>query len=551
MYNFAQALSAGYVKLIDWKSIETANMATVEFKTQLLEAAVAAGTVEKTADGMYRVLGENGQGKTMNEAIDATNNFNDSLQYQWMTTEVLVNTLRDYADETTDMTNIQPFLNGAASIDPATLEGVKSLSEVILILTAADILDGLTSWFTGGSSLSGFANELVPFGTAMKAFSEEIAGIDGNVISNAATAGKTLAEMAETLPGSGGVVQFFAGEHNMAVFGEQLIPFGKAMKEFGNTLAGIDESVISGAATAGKSLAEMANTVPNSGGVIDFFTGGNDLDTFGEQLIPFGKAMKEFSLAVTGINADVIVNSATAGNINIISPDIADRKIENFIFTPSTDSKVTSLTLEHQYTGDNLYTVIQSLCEENNIGFKIVLNSDNQFEFSLYAGVDRSYGQTDNPYVVFSPNFENIINSNYYSSKAGLKNVTLVAGEGEGSSRKTTIVGSGVGIDRREIFTDAREISSETEEKTLTDVEYEAMLVAKGQKTLAENNKVTAFEGEVETTRSFKYGEDFFVGDIVQIANEYGNEGSAYISELIFSKSKDGKTIYPTFKAVD
>ena len=103
MYNFAQALSAGYVKLIDWKSIENANMATVEFKTQLLEAAVAAGTVEKTTDGMYRVLTENNQGSTMDEAIDATKNFNDSLQYQWMTTDVLVSTLRDYADETTDI----------------------------------------------------------------------------------------------------------------------------------------------------------------------------------------------------------------------------------------------------------------------------------------------------------------------------------------------------------------------------------------------------------------------------------------------------------------
>lgn len=54
MYNFAQALSAGYVKLIDWKSIENANMATVEFKTQLLESAVACGTLTKTADGMYK-----------------------------------------------------------------------------------------------------------------------------------------------------------------------------------------------------------------------------------------------------------------------------------------------------------------------------------------------------------------------------------------------------------------------------------------------------------------------------------------------------------------
>ena len=103
MYNFSQALSSGFVKLIDWKSIENANMATVEFKNQLLESAVAAGTVKKNADGMYQVLTANAQGKKMPMVIDATHNFNDSLQYQWMTTEALVGSLRDYADETTDI----------------------------------------------------------------------------------------------------------------------------------------------------------------------------------------------------------------------------------------------------------------------------------------------------------------------------------------------------------------------------------------------------------------------------------------------------------------
>ena len=95
MYNFAQALSAGYVKLIDWKSIENANMATVEFKTQLLESAVAVGTVTKTADGMYETLSGN--------VLSATQNFNETLQDQWMTTDVLVNTLKDYADAETEI----------------------------------------------------------------------------------------------------------------------------------------------------------------------------------------------------------------------------------------------------------------------------------------------------------------------------------------------------------------------------------------------------------------------------------------------------------------
>lgn len=93
MYNFAQALSAGYVKLIDWKSIENANMATVEFKNQLIETAVNIGTVTKGADGMYKTLSGN--------AFNATKNFNEVLKDEWMTTEVLVKTLRNYADETT------------------------------------------------------------------------------------------------------------------------------------------------------------------------------------------------------------------------------------------------------------------------------------------------------------------------------------------------------------------------------------------------------------------------------------------------------------------
>lgn len=211
------------------------------------------------------------------------------------------------------MTNIQPFIQGASAIDPSMMDGVKALAETILILTAANILEGLTSWFTGGSSLTGFAEELVPFGTAMKQFSDEISGIDGEVVANAAVAGKTLAEMAATLPNSGGVVGFFAGKNDMGAFGDQLVPFGEAMKAFADSVAGLDASVVTEAANAGKAMAEMASTIPNSGGVVGFFAGENDMDAFGEQLVPFGEAMKEFSIAVTGLNADVVVNSVTAG----------------------------------------------------------------------------------------------------------------------------------------------------------------------------------------------------------------------------------------------
>jgi hypothetical protein len=268
---------------------------------------------------------------------------------------------------------------------------------------------------------------------------------------------------------------------------------------------------------------------------------GRSLESLLERRIVWGQKV------LTGNLQDAI---ETLLNESIISPSITERKIDNFIFQASTDTKITGLTIDAQFTGDDLYSVVKSLCEENNIGFRILLNDTNQFVFSLYSGVDRSYAQTENPYVIFSPGFGNILNSNYYRSKANFKNVTLVAGEGEGASRKTAIVGSGSGLNRRELFTDARDISSDTEEGTLTNEEYIAKLQARGNENLSEYNVKTAFEGEVEATRLFKYGKDFFIGDIVQIADEYGHEGRAYISELVISQNEEGFSMYPTFQTI-
>ena len=101
MYNFAQALSQGSVKLIDWKSIENANMATVEFKNQLIQTALEMGTLVEQ-NGKYISTTKDATGH-VSDAFDATSMFNDSLSSQWMTTDVLVATLGRYADETTDI----------------------------------------------------------------------------------------------------------------------------------------------------------------------------------------------------------------------------------------------------------------------------------------------------------------------------------------------------------------------------------------------------------------------------------------------------------------
>jgi hypothetical protein len=242
---------------------------------------------------------------------------------------------------------------------------------------------------------------------------------------------------------------------------------------------------------------------------------------------------------------------------NIISPEIQARKISNFIFEESVDSRITALTFDAQYFGEDLYTVIQKLCSEHKIGFKVTLNDAGQFVFKLYKGVDRSYEQTDNPYVIFSPKYDNLISSNYLDSVQTFKNVALVAGEtiqdpedSDETIRETYVVNTAsdvTDISRREVYVDASSVSRDMDDESLTEEQYQAHLRQKGIDALIENCEIQAFEGEINDRIMYEYGKDYFIGDIVQVANEYGHEGQAYISEFVMSYDKQGVSIYPTF----
>ena len=238
-------------------------------------------------------------------------------------------------------------------------------------------------------------------------------------------------------------------------------------------------------------------------------------------------------------------------NENIINPTLADRKISNFIFERSTDPIITALSVEAQYFGENLYTIIHNLCTSNSIGFKITLNAQNQFVFRLYAGADRTYNQVTNPYVIFSPEFENLMGSDYKESNKSFKNVAMVAGEGDGSARTIVNVGTATGLSRKEYFCDASDISKTTDSGTLTDAQYQEQLSQRGIEELTTLQGTVTFEGEVDATKTFVYGEDFFLGDVVQIENEYGVTGTAYISEFIISQDNNGLSMYPTFTMIE
>lgn len=235
-------------------------------------------------------------------------------------------------------------------------------------------------------------------------------------------------------------------------------------------------------------------------------------------------------------------------NENIINPTDTDRQVPNLYFATSTDPLITELTIEAQlYRTDTLYNVISILCEVNNIGFQISLNDSGDFIFEFVAGVDRSYNQAVNSFVVFSSKFENLIGSNYFESTKALKNIAIVEG-----TNQIVVVSADSGLEtgmaRREVFVDATDVLDTVDSVPLENQTYLERLEERGEEELAKTRDITSFEGEIDATQLFKYGTDFFVGDIVQITNQYGLEARSRVIEVVRSQDLSGEFIYPTFR---
>ena len=211
------------------------------------------------------------------------------------------------------MLKLTPFLMGVKMVDVKAAEGIKTIAEMILILTAADILSGIADWLTGGVSIADFAEQLEPFGEGIRSFASAITGVDGDLVAKAAMAGKAIAEMAAAIPNEGGLVSFFTGDNDMKKFSDDLVSFGTAITMFSLAVAVIKPEAVKAAAEAGTALAQMASEIPNIGGVVAFFTGENDMQEFAKGIVPFGLAITAFSLIVTGINTEAVKAAADAG----------------------------------------------------------------------------------------------------------------------------------------------------------------------------------------------------------------------------------------------
>lgn len=240
-------------------------------------------------------------------------------------------------------------------------------------------------------------------------------------------------------------------------------------------------------------------------------------------------------------------------NENVISPENGRRRFPNFIFEDTNDAHIAELQMVTQYFGDNLYEAIVDACKVLNVGFKVTLNSEKQLVFKLYYSVFHNCDQDENPFVIFSVDYDNLINSNYKSDMVNYKTVALIGGEGDGSEKRFTSYelpsGGGSGYDRREMYTDQQGVTSDLGEEELDSEDYDQLLKSKGSEELAEKIVTEEFEGETMDT-SFVYGVDYNLGDVVTLRNEYGKSSISRVAEYTFSKNETEDKSYPKFETV-
>lgn len=225
---------------------------------------------------------------------------------------------------------------------------------------------------------------------------------------------------------------------------------------------------------------------------------------------------------------------------NVIDPEIDARKID--VFTLG-DYSVTA-TMKAQYTGQNLLETISAICETYKVGMKCVLN-DGNIEFQLYEGIDRTYDQNVNPWVIFSDKFDNLLSSQYEENYRTITTAVLVAGEGEGLDRKTLWVSDGsTGLNRYEVYKDQRNLQSNDGE--ISEEEYQELLHESGEESLSKYT--TAFTGNVYFD-NIQYKQDVYLGDLCVIQNSrWGIYVNSRLVEVIESVNESGDySIVPTF----
>lgn len=255
----------------------------------------------------------------------------------------------------------ETFYDNVKDIDPSIVESSAAAAQALAELEdALPNQGGILAEWIGDNTLSQFAEALPSLGEALSSYCTSISegGFNADTVTDSANAAMALAELANNLPNSGGALGWWVGENDLGDFATQLPVLGVALSSYCVALSAggaFDATVVTDSANAAMAIANLANNLPNSGGALEWWVGGNDLDAFAQQLPILGIALASYCRIISygGFNATAVEKSATAA---MVLADLADA-------IPETGGIISIFTGDNKLDqfGDNLVSFGESL----------------------------------------------------------------------------------------------------------------------------------------------------------------------------------------------
>ncbi|WP_096635848.1 siphovirus ReqiPepy6 Gp37-like family protein [Clostridium cochlearium] len=220
---------------------------------------------------------------------------------------------------------------------------------------------------------------------------------------------------------------------------------------------------------------------------------------------------------------------------NAINPTNINRKIDNLILG---DLKGFIEDIKYQNSFGNILEQLENISNTSNLGYRNLLDIKNRkIIFDVYEGVNRTVNNGIIAPCIFSRDFENILEQEYFDSLNNYRNTCMIAGAGEGSARKITSIEEGQGLDRYELYVDARDLQdtkfTNNTEVAIPDSEYIPMLLQRGKEKLEECKEIQTFDSKINTQGNNVYKKDFDLGDMVTIVDKkWGIRLNAKITEI-------------------
>ena len=321
----------------------------------------------------------------------------------------------------------------------AILKSSVAASALVTLSNALQDTGGLKQLFTGKKDLSNFGKKLVPFAKGMKEYADAVSDIDSTKILASTIAAQALVSVANAIPPEGGFWSLVDGDKDLTSFGLKLVPFANAMKQYAESVSGIDASSILSSTNAAQALISVADAIPTTGGFWSLIDGDKDLGSFGYKLVSFAYGMKSYADSVNGINTDAIIQSASAASAlvnvaNALEPSgglgsIIDgnKDLSNFGYKlvpfgtamklyAETVSGINASSIQTSVTAANALIEVANAIPPSG-GFWSLINGDNDLGSFGYKLVSFAYGMKSYAESVSGIDADSI-NSSILSAKA-------------------------------------------------------------------------------------------------------------------------------------